>query len=151
MPKPQAREESPVPRAWRKVAATPEPQQEEPLFEPARVPTLNNVTATPELDQHPQRAAAAAPAPVQPNLSNLPTEDSSDWPPHMVAAHCYFTKEAPLIDNGLSDARNWGDEWLACVRAYIECQRRAGFPDTGPSFPPAKNIRPPEIAAWMKN
>jgi len=68
----------------------------------------------------------------------------------MVAAYRYFM-EVSLTDDAPPSPRNWGDEWLVCVQAYIEFQRRASFPDAGSSFPPAKGVRPPEIAVWMKN
>jgi hypothetical protein len=76
--------------------------------------------------------------------------DSSDWPQHMVDANRYLTEETALI-NGVTVVRDWGYEWLRCVREYIQFQRRGGFPDAGASFPSATDIRPPEIAVWMKN
>jgi hypothetical protein len=70
----------------------------------------------------------------------------------MVDAYCYFTEE-PGIKNSVSAAhtRDWGDEWMECLREFVEFQKCAGFPDVGPSFPPAAGLRPPEIGMWMKN
>ena len=70
----------------------------------------------------------------------------------MLDAYQYFTQEATTIDDvSTGNARSWGDQWLGCVREFVEFQRRANFPDTGPSFSPAVGVRPPEIASWMKN
>jgi hypothetical protein len=70
----------------------------------------------------------------------------------MVDAKRYLTVNPVTTGDG-SDAspRDWGSGWLACVQDFIEFQRGASFPDGGPSFPPATDVRPPEIAAWMKN
>ena len=76
----------------------------------------------------------------------------SDWPNHVVDIHRYLTEETVVTKDGaITKARNWGDRWLSCLEFFFEFQRQAGFPTSGPSFPPFTNIRPSEIAIWMKN
>jgi hypothetical protein len=90
---------------------------------------------------------------LQPPVANTADPlDSSDWPQHMTDAYRYFTEETALADDvSTTNARNWGDQWSECLRNFVNFQWGAGFPDTGPSFPPATNLRPPEIGVWMKN
>lgn len=152
--------ESPWPRPWRRAAFTPplQPNPSSPTPEIQR----RGATLTPE----PQPAFFQAPPannhqgtiPSSPSRSSTPTPplepeyDRSKWPQHMLDAYQYFTQEATAIDDvSTGNARSWGDQWLGCVREFVEFQRRANFPDTGPSFSPAVGVRPPEIASWMKN
>lgn len=131
-------EETPAPRRWRRAVFNPE-SDDEPDMLPAGLKDTNVRPATPE----PTRLAPSV---------DVPTHDSSDWPQHMVDANRYMTEDPKIRGNGdVERKRNWGDAWLACLREFIEFQRRTGFLDTGPCFPPSTNIRPPEIAAWMKN
>ena len=89
-----------------------------------------------------------------PEIAPTPRDppDVSDWPKHMVDAYRYFTEETVVIDEtSTTNGRNWGEGWLDCLEGFVGFQRRACFPDVGPSFPPAAGIRPPEIGIWMKN
>lgn len=75
---------------------------------------------------------------------------SSDWPKHFVDAYRYlagygFTKEGDEMTT------LWRDEWVVCLQSFVKFQEQAGFPDLGPSFPPSTDVRPSEIAVWMKN
>jgi hypothetical protein len=85
-------------------------------------------------------------APVTQGTSSI----SPNWPKHVSDAYRYFTEEDKLGEGEAVNKRDWGDGWLACLQSFFEFQRQAGFPDAGPSFPPATDKRPPEIAAWMK-
>lgn len=149
------REESPVPRPWRRALATPEPEPEldmpvESAAPEGVRPSTPFVQPTPVTDNAPHSSLPNTPLVQLPVTNDAP--DSSDWPQHMVDANRYFTEETVDIDGvAVVKARGWGDEWLGCVREFTEFQRRAGFPDTGPSFPPAAGVRPLEIAIWMKN
>ena len=70
----------------------------------------------------------------------------------MVDAKMYLTQEeAGVNEISVVKARDWGDGWIGCVQEFVDFQRRANFPDTGPSFPPATNVHPVQIATWMKN
>jgi hypothetical protein len=81
-----------------------------------------------------------------------PTEDTSGWPAHMVDAKMYLTQEAAGVNEiSVVKARDWGDRWIGCVQEFVDFQKRANFPDTGPSFPPATDVHPVQIATWMKN
>jgi hypothetical protein len=145
------REESPAPRPWRRAPLMPEPEpttqseagQEQPTAAVNVVP--DTTPATPPVP-HP---TAEPVRPIAPSSIDLP---DSDLPQHMVDAKRYLTVNPVMTGDG-SDAspRDWGSGWLACVQDFIEFQRGASFPDGGPSFPPATDVRPPEIAAWMKN
>jgi len=70
----------------------------------------------------------------------------------MVDAKRYLMINPVMTGDG-SDAspRDWGSGWLACVQGFVKFQQGASFPDGGPSFPPATDVRPLEIAAWMTN
>ena len=142
------REESPAPRRWCRPEPTPEPESRTDSGA-----TQEKVIAT--VDAVPPNIVPASLVPP-PKAPPLPTSfdlpDSSDWPPHMVDANHYVTKDSSAIGGGsAASPRDWGGGWLACVQEFVNFQRRAGFPDVGPSFLPAADIRPPEIAAWMKN
>ena len=136
------REESPIPRRWRRVVDTPEPEPEpEPELEAmaAQDPVLGVVPNV-------------SPVLLSPAVNMADPLNSSDWPQHMMDAYHYFTEETASADDVCTtNARNWGDQWLECLRNFINFQRATGFPNTGPSFPPATNLRPPEISVWMKN
>ena len=160
-------EEIPQPRPWRKVVETPErvaeserpsipvvgePEEELPQPRPWR-----KVIETPE-----QVVESERPSIQQPNNKAIqsqsvssqdpPTEDTSGWPAHMVDAKTYLTQEAAGVNEiSVVKARDWGDGWIGCVQEFVDFQRRANFPDTGPSFPPATDVRPVQIATWMKN
>ena len=142
------REESPAPRLWCRPEPTPEPE-----LRTDSGATQEKVIAT--VDAVPPNIVPASlvpppKAPPHPTSFDLP--DSSDWPPHMVDANHYFTKDSSAIGGGFAASpRDWGGGWLACVQEFANFQQGACFPDVGPSFPPVPNIRPPEIAAWMKN
>jgi hypothetical protein len=58
----------------------------------------------------------------------------------MVDAHKYLTK-----DGAVATANNW----VECLKSYVEFQRQANFPEHGPSLPTA--VRPVEIGEWMKH
>ena len=88
--------------------------------------------------------------PIIPLEPDPPPLDSSDWPKYMVDAYHYFTEET-VDGTSTAHPRNWGDTWLECVREFVGFQWHAGFPDGGPSFPPATEVRPSEIGVWMKN
>ena len=147
------REESPMPRRWRRAELTPEPA---PMDTGASQDHATAVMATiisnapPVVSLVPTRIPTAEPNPLLP--TSLDLLDSSDWPKHMVDANCYFTEDPLVIGDGsVASLRDWGIEWLACVREFVLFQQAAGFPDGGASYPPATDVRPPEIGAWMKN
>ena len=75
---------------------------------------------------------------------------SSDWPKHVVDAYRYLTGSG-LTKEGDVMKTLWRDEWLACLQSFVKFQEQSGFPDLGPSFPPSTDVRPTEIAVWMKN
>ena len=124
-------EELPLPQRWRKAVETPEQMAE--LEHPAiQQPNSKGTQSVSTID--------------------TATEDTSDWPAHMVDANTYLTQEAAGVDKmSAVKARDWGDGWVECVQEFIDFQRRANYPDTGPSFPPATDIHPVQIAAWMKS
>lgn len=81
-----------------------------------------------------------------------PTEDTSGWPAHMVDAKMYLTQEAVGVNEiSVVKARDWGDGWIGCMQEFIDFQKCANFPDTGPSSTPATDVHPVQIATWMKN
>ena len=93
-------------------------------------------------------------APASPPLPSIRKTSLifSNWPNHMVDVHQYLTEETVVTEDGaITKARNWGDRWLLCLESFFEFQSRAGFPKSGPSFPLFTNVRPLEIANWMKN
>ena len=157
--------ESPQPRAWRRAAVTPEPRTE---LNPAtnrvlsETPTASSASAprapipmslAPSSMTPPSSGQAAPPvlAPVAPTLPPaLDPPDFSTWPKHMVDAYVYLMKETMVDKVSVAHARSWGRGWTECLEAFFEFQRRAGFPDSGPSFPPAAGVRPAEIGMWMK-
>jgi hypothetical protein len=124
--------ETPAPRRWRRRVITPDSDSDTEADELPGLKGVDNLKKTPTLAQEltpPQTL----------------TYDTTDFPKHMADSNQYLTEDPEAGD------RNWGDPWLACLREFIEFQRQAGFPDAGPSFPASTNIRPPEIAVWMKN
>ena len=135
----------------RPVVAMPPAAATPPLLVAATLSaTVTPTTATSPVIMTPDR-------PDPPTQSSTPSAlmvppVSSDWPKHMLDAYQYLTTETELTEDGtITTARNWGDKWFACLGLFIEFQQLAGFPDLGPSFPPATNLRPPEISKWMKN
>jgi hypothetical protein len=65
---------------------------------------------------------------TQPGLGLL--LDTSSWPQHASDVNNYLTSETIIGKKGENDvvARGWGDEWLACVKEFMEFQKLAGFP-----------------------
>jgi hypothetical protein len=142
------REESPAPRPWHRLEPTPEPEPRTDLGAGQEKMIATVGAILPSIV-----SASLVPPPKAPPLpTSFDLPDSSDWPPHMVDANHYLTKDSSAIGGGsAASPRDWGGGWLACVQEFVNFQRGAGFPDVGPSFPPATDTRPPEIAAWMKN
>ena len=157
--------ESPQPRAWRRAAVTPEPRtelnpatnrvlSETPTASSASAPRAPIPMSLAPSSMTPLSSGQAAPpvlAPVAPTLPPaLDPPDFSTWPKHMVDAYVYLMKETMVDKVSVAHARSWGRGWTECLEAFFEFQRRAGFPDSGPSFPPAAGVRPAEIGMWMK-
>jgi hypothetical protein len=147
LPQPEPREKSPHPQQWRQAAVSPESDSEE-------APTIR------ESDPVPPPVALISPpvfdfSSVWPQVPNstpvvTPPPIPLDWPKHVVDAYQYLTKETVETD-GKTVLRNWGDIWLRCLHAFINFQECKGFPDGGPNFAPSTDVRPHEIAAWMKH
>ena len=139
-------EELPNPRRWRRVVET---------LEPMAVESDNAAINQPEDHSDATESEKAANSQLDNGISDSTTEDqpdTSDLPDHMVHLHAYLTREAARVDEHAGvKVREWGNVWEGCVREFVDFQRRANFPNTGPSFPPAAEVRPVQIATWMKN
>ena len=99
-----------------------------------------------------EREASALPPLLSTSSATKASLVSSDWPNHMLDVHQYLTEATVMMTDGaITKPRNWGDRWLSCLESFFEFQRQAGFPESGQSFPPFTNVRPLEIAVWMKN
>jgi hypothetical protein len=151
----EMREESPLPRRWPRVAASPEPTPPPTQHTPPPTQhTLPLMQHTPPPTQHtpPMPLANATPPSMGVTVHSASGTSTSDLPKHLADAYQYLTEETVWTKDGtVTNARRWGKAWLGCLQSFIEFQRQAGFPDAGPCFPPSTDIRPREIGVWMKN
>ena len=123
-------------------------------LEPMAVESDNTTINQPEDHSDATESEKAANSQLDNGISDSTTEDqpdTSDLPDHMVHVHAYLTQEAARVDKHAGvKVREWGNMWEGCVREFVDFQRCANFPDTGPSFPPAAEVCPVQIATWMK-
>jgi hypothetical protein len=56
--------------------------------------------------------------------------DTSSWPQHALDVYRYLMDETATGVTGekVTTTRDWGDEWVTCVKGFMEFQKSAGFP-----------------------